>query len=191
MARTWGAQVTLCADLTEAEERALDYSGKQPSRHKIPLGFDCPEFRGYLAQAFTTEWEKLCRKLRRLPQALWVPVGSGTFATVCRGILSPETTLKCVNVHVLDEFDPRIRRLAAHPGVELVAAPERFSAASRLTPPVPSNRYYDAKLWQFLLSRAEDGDVWWNIAGDGQRRKDCDTGDRPLPVELSDRQRPS
>ena len=49
---------------------------------------------------------------------------------------------------------------------ELFVAPERFYDVARKQPPFPTVRTYDAKLWQFVLKHAEDGDYVWNVGRD-------------------------
>jgi hypothetical protein len=49
---------------------------------------------------------------------------------------------------------------------ELFIAPERFFDVAHKQPPYPTVRTYDAKLWQFVLKHAENGDYVWNVGRD-------------------------
>ena len=40
----------------------------------------------------------------------------------------------------------------------------RFHEPEPDIPPVPSNKYYDAKLWSFIAQHAKHNDIWWNVA---------------------------
>jgi hypothetical protein len=48
--------------------------------------------------------------------------------------------------------------------VQYFSAEQEFSEMATNRPPVPSNIHYDAKLWSFVKSHAQDGDLWWNVA---------------------------
>lgn len=161
-----GAVVTLCESLHAAEDEAQAYVRSRPTSWKIPLGFRCDAFDEELRRAVSEQWETIRRTLRRPPRSLWLPVGSGTFAHACRSALPNEISLMCVNVRVLDDADPRLTTLSTLPGVRILKTPEVFEEPCLIAPPVPSNRYYDGKLWRFVTREAHDGDLWWNIAGD-------------------------
>jgi hypothetical protein len=53
-----------------------------------------------------------------------------------------------------------------HNGVqdELFIAPERFKDTATIQPPYETIPWYDAKLWRFVLQKAEEGDYIWNVA---------------------------
>ncbi len=38
-----------------------------------------------------------------------------------------------------------------------------FAEQASLSPPIPSNEHYDAKLWAHILERGRAGDLWWNV----------------------------
>ena len=163
-ARAHGAQLTLAEDLAEASDRAAEYAAADGRRYLVPLGFDHPEFHRHLVAALREQWSHFGRKLPGPPRNVWVPLGSGTLGRAFRQVVPEEIGLDCVNVHVLPDTDARIVSLAALRNVRVHSAEERFAQPARLAAPVPSNRYYDAKLWRFVSDHAEDGDVWWNVA---------------------------
>lgn len=164
LAEDFGAEVTLAETLGEAERLALGASRLSAGAYKIPLGFDCLEFRTHLEIELRRQWSRIVTKLGAPPPRLWVPVGSGTLASVFRRIIGPETTLLCVDVRVLSRDDLRIASLAEDSSVVYRATPEKFHEVSRVATPVPSNSHYDAKLWRFIETEGRDGDLWWNVA---------------------------
>lgn len=98
----------------------------------------------------------------RLDESL--PVGSGTLAKTLRAVVPPQITIKCVNVRVLEDSDLRLQQVQQLDNVEFYSSNLVFAEAATTLPSVPSNLYYDAKLWSFIDSHGESGDVWWNVA---------------------------
>lgn len=167
LAERHGARVILTESLNSAETAASQYtieSSAALARCKVPLGFNDPSYRAHLRRALQAQWEHLVADTGGIPDLLWLPLGSGTLANIFREVAPPETRLACVNVHVLPESDARIENVRRLPNVEYHAAEQRFAEPSRTRPPVPSNLYYDAKLWDFIQTHAEAGQVWWNVA---------------------------
>ena len=158
LAEAMGARVVLTATLAEAEARAAEYEASGDGRMKIPLGFNDPRFIAHLEKEIVRQLATLEEK----PRAIWLPVGSGTLARAFHAATLGRVPLKAVDVRVLEPEDQRITGLEAK--VELHRAPERFHERVRLSPPIPSNAYYDAKLWRFLRTHAKEGELWWNVA---------------------------
>lgn len=159
------ANVQLATNLMQAEIEAHQYAKLHPQCLKIPLGFNDPLFRDFLKAELAIQWEHLCSSLGFIPGKLWLPVGSGTLANTFRSIVPSGTTLKLVDVRVLSDQDDRIKKVASLPNSEYIKALELFHAPAEKAPPIPSNKYYDAKLWQYVRQQAGDNDVWWNVAG--------------------------
>ncbi len=160
-AREYGAKLIMTEDLAEAEAQTLLLQDEKTL--KIPLGFDCPIFRNYLALEFRKALKHIehrCGPIR----TMWMPVGSGTLVRTLLTVLPKEARLKCVNVRILTQEDPRLKAVLADPRVELFEAPVPFRDAAPEPPAIPSNLFYDAKLWSFIKQHGQTGDVWWNVA---------------------------
>lgn len=158
------ANVRLCRTLKEAELLASQYVEDKPSTQKIPLGFDDIRYRECLQRELSRQWQVLCRGLGFIPKKLWLPVGSGTLSNTFRGVVGDDTTLVCVDVRVLMPDDIRLRRLRELSNVVFMRAELPFSLPAVLPPPIPSNSFYDAKLWPIIERWATPQDVWWNVA---------------------------
>jgi hypothetical protein len=164
IAKSLGARLVLTQDLREAGLQALDYCENAPSRLNVPLGFDCPTFRSHMVHAVTQQWSVIREEYGIKPNAVWLPLGSGTLASTFREALPSDFSIKCINVNILGSEDSRIKTLANREGVEIFSAPEKFIEPSEIIPPFPSNTYYDAKLWRFVCLKAMPGDLLWNVA---------------------------
>lgn len=157
------ATIKLMPSLAHAE-RAAEIYASQSDCFKIPLGFDHRLFRYFLKRELGKQWKHLCNSLGFVPQNLWLPVGSGTLATTFSEV-APNTFLKLIDVRVLRSSDERIQGIMRLDRSEYLQSPHAFHEPSAEIPPIPSNLYYDAKLWQFITRQAKPHDVWWNVAG--------------------------
>ena len=157
------ATIHLTDDLSQAEQEAEQYVESAQGAMKIPLGFADLGYVKHLKDVLEREWQNLVKKVGK-PRNIWLPVGSGILARTFRDVAPPETKLICVDVRVLRHTDQRIQTVAGLENVDLLRVPEKFSQACERPPSIPSNSYYDAKLWRFIAESAEDGDVWWNVA---------------------------
>lgn len=164
LARACGAQVTLAGDLAEAQAQAELFAAGERTRYLVPLGFADEHFKRLMAEEIAWVWQCVCRELGGPPGRVWLPVGSGTLADCFRAVQPADVELLCVNVHVLDEGDARLKALSDRPGLRLIDAEEVFSRPALTLPPIPSNIHYDAKLWRFIEQQGRDGDLWWNVA---------------------------
>jgi len=162
-ARAHGASVFPAKNLTEAEQIAGRLAASRRRMVKIPLGFDTPEFRQSMALVLSREWERINQRMPGGVRRLWLPVGSGTLASSFLSFLSEEIEVKALNVRVLPGEDKRIQRLKCL--VDLREADMPFHERAELLPAIPSNLYYDAKLWARINEEGQTGDVWWNVAG--------------------------
>ena len=163
LARSYGARITLTENLEEAERVASGINVRSPLTLKLPLGFDCTDFRNELKKTLLEQWRNIelrCPQIRNL----WLPLGSGTLARTFHEVIPANITLNCVNVHVLGPNDFRISSLAKIPRVKIHHAPMKFHEPAKMLPEIPSNVFYDAKTWEFISNFAEHGDLWWNVA---------------------------
>jgi len=163
-AREAGAKVTMVPTLAEAERLADRWAAAAQRRQKIPLGLDCEGFRHHLGHEAGRIWTQVLASSKKIPRRVWVALGSGTLSTVLRSVIPPSTAIHCVDVHVLAAADQRIRRVGALAQTRVLSAPELFSQVADEQPIIPSNRYYDAKVWRFIAQHGEPGDLWWNVA---------------------------
>lgn len=164
IAAEMGAKIYLCDSLDEAESTALYFQSRLPRAFKIPLGFDHPLYKKFLLEEISICWKEICYELKTLPQNVWLPVGSGTLAKTFRKMLPDSVQLRCVNVHVLPATDERIIAVKNLPNTFVYSAPQKFPEPAEHLPEIPSNLYYDAKLWSFISRYASNGDLWWNVA---------------------------
>jgi 1-aminocyclopropane-1-carboxylate deaminase/D-cysteine desulfhydrase-like pyridoxal-dependent ACC family enzyme len=166
LAESYGATLLLADDLIQAERIAADLSSRSRDTFDIPLGLDCGVFRTAMAAALKLQWETIVHKLSFVPSTLWLPLGSGTLTRCFSQVInSRKTRIRCVDIHVLDEKDERIQSIRNDlSSIEMFSASERFQEPSRYVAPVPSNIFYDAKVWCFLEKYAEEDHLWWNVA---------------------------
>ncbi|MES2856266.1 MAG: hypothetical protein V4692_10410 [Bdellovibrionota bacterium] len=164
LAMNLGAKVHLVKTLAACEKAASEFESLDSEFFKIPLGFDDPRYREHLASSLDTQWKHLCNELGHTPHALWISLGSGTLTRVLNEVLPSYVDLHCVDVHVLDSKDDRIQAACRPNRVHYHSAPEVFHEIAKAPPPLPSNAFYDAKVWQFVSENSLGGDVWWNVA---------------------------
>lgn len=163
LAESYGARIILVNNLREAEDLAMSIGFHQYNTFKIPLGFNCKEFRDHL----TTVIQKAFRQIENdsgIVKRLWIPVGSGTLMKTFLDALPERVNFHCVDVRVLSQSDTRIQQIKCHSRVEYFEAPMSFHTEATDLPDIPSNTFYDAKLWSFVKSQGTLGDVWWNVA---------------------------
>jgi len=161
-AMSFGADVSLHRTLADAEFEASGYEKRKKRSKKLPLGFNTPGFQLHLGRAIERAWQEIDVQCGA-PKHLWLPFGSGTLLSVFRAVLPRDVTLHAVNVRVLKDDDTRVIDAREDSRVVFHRAEEKFHEAARLSAPVPSNAFYDAKLWTFILREARAGDVWWNV----------------------------
>lgn len=158
-AEAFGAKIVSCANLDQAETSSAEFASRSASTYKIPLGFNEPRYRACLKAEIEKLWPEL-----HSPSRLWLPVGSGTLVNVFREVAPPETQIHCVDVHVLGDQDSRIRGVLALPNTSYYSARQAFHDECEAQCPVPSNAYYDRKVFEVFSREGRDGDVWWNVA---------------------------
>jgi hypothetical protein len=164
LAHSFGARIYTVPHLHQAERLAEEYCAERPGRMKLPLGFASENFMQYLKVEIGKQWQRIVSYLGRKPEAMWIPVGSATLGNVFRDVLPEEVTLLGVDIRVLPETDERIVNLGKRKNVKLYRAPELFADPVEIPPKIPSNAFYDAKLWRFIDKEGADGHIWWNVA---------------------------
>lgn len=162
LAEKFGAKLVLSETLKQAENLAKEFERLDHRYLKIPLGFNTEIFRNELEREVRKQWSYVEEVV--VPRRLWLPLGSGTLATVFSKVLPENVEIHCVDVHVLQPNDSRIQKLRALPRIHVHSAPERFAEPAQSLPPIASNIHYDAKLWAPIYASAGDGDLWWNVA---------------------------
>lgn len=163
LAESMGAQIIRCKNLKQAEEKASRYCHNN-SAFLVPLGFNHDLFLAHYTQALSEQFSILKQKINFLPKVLWLPIGSGTLARLFRNVLPVDIELKCVDVRVLNPNDQRIMGIQSLKNIQFFRADLAFHEESVDVPPLPSNKYYDAKLWTFINRFAGHNDIWWNVA---------------------------
>jgi 1-aminocyclopropane-1-carboxylate deaminase/D-cysteine desulfhydrase-like pyridoxal-dependent ACC family enzyme len=163
LASSWGATVYAADSLNEAQAEAEEFAKRSPGACLVPLGFNSDVFKRQMREELIREWGNVLCRLPEPPKVLWLPVGSGTLASIFSDFVGPGTRLHCVNVHVLAESDSRIEALRRNPRVTLFSSSQAFAERASERPNIPSNVHYDAKVWSFIRDHGEEGDVWWNV----------------------------
>ncbi len=164
LAQKYGAEIILVHSLAEASMQAQKFASKSKDRLELPLGFDCNEFRNALKEEVTIMWNDMMSDLPSAPKNMWLPVGSGTLAKTIRAVIPSSIQIQCVNVRVLNPGDIRLDQVKSLPQTHFHDSSLLFQQPSKDLPSIPSNLYYDAKLWSFIKNFGTDGDVWWNVA---------------------------
>lgn len=163
LAQTYGANIVMVDSLEEAEHLATARSKAHPRGFKIPMGFNRPEFIENLkceVQNVLADIEARNGTIKRI----WLPIGSGTLVRTFLSATTQDVKLMCVNVKVLAPDDERIRALSDSPRVKIFNAPMAFHDEAKNLPEIPSNLFYDAKIWSFIEMHGHPGDLWWNVA---------------------------
>ena len=134
--------------LSVVQARAAEYCRIRSARllpSLLPFGLDVPIIRHAIADVALAgvPWT---------PTEVWCVAGSGLLT------------------RALQEAWPNARHFAIQVGADpdagaatVYKAPEAFAAPAQRPPPFPSAANYDAKAWQFLLERASNGALFWNV----------------------------
>ena len=163
LAQSYGSDIILCESLTDAHKRSLDMQSNNTLI--IPLGFDAPAYRKFLKCEIKRHWQTISAKYNI--SELWLPIGSGTLLKIFKETVSNNIKIYGVNVNVLPETDPRIAKIMQDESVIYIRCQKKFHEAQTGTIPVPSNIFYDAKVFAELKKTGgEDTSValWWNVA---------------------------
>jgi hypothetical protein len=142
--------------LYDTEEAAKKYIEEDPQKRiLLPFGIKDEKIVSRFAEILGDAIKSIPQ-----PKRMWIVAGSGMLLEVFHRIW-PKT--KYMVVQVGKKVDPNS---LVHNGVqdELFIAPERFKDDATIQPPYETIPWYDAKLWRFVLSNAEEGDYIWNVA---------------------------
>ena len=137
--------------LVVVKKRASDYCAEcSNERCLLPWGLKC--------DAYTNHLIELLRAFEHDAAVCWVCVGSGTLFE-CLAAAQPTWRFKLVRIGaeyaVPDVLKARV--------VAYYTAPEAYADRATVKPPYPSNLWYDAKTWRFVLQHACDGELVWNV----------------------------
>lgn len=159
-----GARVVPCASLDAAEAEATALASRDRRVQKLPLGFACEPFFEAYESALRIECSRIARLLGKLPDQVFLPVGSGTLLRAFARVLPDTVRIEAVDVNVLSRSDPRIASIADMRRVRLHRSVLSFATESAVRPRFPSNPFYDAKLLPFVHALAGASSLWWNVA---------------------------
>lgn len=139
--------------LSVVQKRQVEWLVDNPGAVGLPFGLHMPEMdTGLIAVAHGM--------VPQPPRAarVWVAAGSGT---LWRALMRawPDNLFGVVQVGKAVDFSNMRAGDLFH------IAPEKFERPAKQPPPFPSAPNYDAKVWQFVVAHAKDGDVVWNVAG--------------------------
>uniref|UniRef100_A0A7S0DN53 Tryptophan synthase beta chain-like PALP domain-containing protein n=1 Tax=Amorphochlora amoebiformis TaxID=1561963 RepID=A0A7S0DN53_9EUKA len=164
-AEKYGAEIVEVAHgkLSDVKEKARLICKRQfqedlNSPILLPFGLDCEAFVDTLVSSLRASLPS--HLVKNGPKRLWLVAGSAVLlATFHR--LWPKTHFLVVQVGKkiwTDQLEGKI-------STKFVAK-EKFYEPARISTPYPSVDTYDAKVWQFVLKHAVDGDYVWNVARD-------------------------
>jgi len=162
LAESYGAKIILCDNLSDANIYSKIYGEQSKNCRLIPLGFNDFEFKKLLADEIALQWKVVDKQYDI--REIWLPIGSGTLLNVFKEVLGKNVKIHGVNVNVLSNSDKRIASLASDENINYYECEQRFHDPCRRVLPIPSNKYYDAKLFSYLESIASEGAFWWNVA---------------------------
>jgi len=162
LSKTYGADIILCKSLAEADLSSQIFVNNNIKAQLIPLGFNDSEFRLLLEIEIEKHWYYLSSKQEI--KEIWLPIGSGTLISVFRKVLGNHIKIHGVNVNVIPDSDYRIREILKNSLIEYHKCNQKLHDPCMDTIPIPSNKYYDAKLYQFLQTHASDEALWWNVS---------------------------
>jgi hypothetical protein len=145
--------------LKSTQECAEAYYNSNPKdKYMIPFGLLTDEFVKLFTKILTESLKNISP-----PNRLWLVVGSGMILKTLQNIW-PSTEYQCVQVGKKVYNDQLRGTDVTEPIDKLYIAPEYFSVKAIHQPPYDSIPWYDAKLWQFVLTNGKDGDYIWNVA---------------------------
>jgi hypothetical protein len=146
--------------LSKVQYKAKKYVNEQQKLGNnveyIPFGFDFYNFEFLLTKQIEKAWNYI-----EIPHRLWLVIGSGLILKVL-GKIFPTTYFlviqvgKSVTEEIKREFSGR---------VTFFKAPEKFYEETKILPPYPSVKNYDAKLWRFVIRYGKNYDFVWNVGG--------------------------
>ena len=139
----------MCSSDLKAKARRY-YEEDTVNRRVLPLGLEHPTVLGSIM--------KVARNLNVNPTEIWTVASSGTLS---RGLQMafPDVPVYAVEVgHKMSDYE-RGRAIVMRSSYNYDQPVEE-----EYLPPYPSEKYYDAKLWQFVISNGKPGALIWNVA---------------------------
>lgn len=131
--------------------RAKKYCEASPNTRKtLPLGLEHPSVLGSII--------KVARSLDVKPTEIWTVASSGTLN---RGLQLAFPDVPAFAVEIGHKMTDREKGRAI-----TMRSPYKFDQAvkDKELPPYPSEKFYDAKIWEFVKSNAKEGALIWNVA---------------------------
>ena len=179
--QTLGANVYIFYDtLNIIENNAEDYvKNSDIKTFLIPFGLESPIYTNFL-------YDELLQVINPElnPKRLWLVIGSGTLLRVLARIWK-NTEFFPVQVGKQiweDQYEPEVwNRMGGRERITQLKAPQKFfeTVYGKNLPPYASVPNYDAKVWQYVIKYAKDGDYIWNVASDSNIYK-CDFQDNMI-----------
>lgn len=147
--------IKLPMGLKDLQKAAEKYTSKRNDRLLIPFGLNREDFVYTLASQIKESWGR-----KHKPKRLWVVAGSSAIVNALN-IAFPDCYFFIVQVGktIWPDMIENIK-------YDFFKAPERFTESAKKPPPYESVLKYDAKLWQFVLDGAKEGDYVWNVGRD-------------------------
>jgi hypothetical protein len=136
-------------NVTKAKARKY-YEEDTVNRRVLPLGLEHPSVLASIV--------KVAKSLEVTPTEIWTVASSGTLS---RGLqlAFPELPVYAVEIgHKMSEYE-RGRAIT-------MRSPYKYDQPIKEeeAPPYPSEKYYDAKIWPFVIEHAKPGALIWNVA---------------------------
>ena len=136
-------------NVTKAKARNY-YEEDTKSRRVLPLGLEHPTVLASIV--------KVARNLKIKPTEIWTVASSGTLN---RGLQLAFPTVPAYAVevgHKMSDYEKgRAITMRSSYAYDQKVEPDRM-------PPYPSEPYYDAKLWDFVVANGKKGALIWNVA---------------------------
>ena len=137
--------------LTVTKARARKYYEEDTiNRRVLPLGLEHPSVLASIV--------KVAKSLEVTPTEIWTVASSGTLS---RGLqlAFPNLPVYAVEIgHKMSDYEKGRAITMRSP----YAYDQKVEVSS--LPPYPSEPYYDAKLWDFVVSNGKKGALIWNVA---------------------------
>lgn len=153
-ARKLGAEIRwVRGKIDQAEKKAKQWSEDRGSL-LFEFGLKDGNFVQCLADSIAHNWEGAH------PRRLWIACGSCTTLNVLYKLF-PKTEFHAIQVG--RTLWPDLLDLER---TTVYVSPLHFQESARVLPPWPSFKNYDAKIYEFLLTHAQEGDYVWNFATD-------------------------
>lgn len=138
---------------SKAKHYCLETNAKQ-----IPFGFNTDNAKDIIANRM----KAIIKKLGKEPDEIWCAIGSGVLV---EGIIKGTNTAKIFGVQVGKEYNIGMNKfLKGFERLNVIPYHKPFEKDSDLIPPFKSTYNYDAKAWDYCLSKKGGGEIFfWNV----------------------------